>query len=237
MSIIYSFLVLILGANIGTTVTALLAALSTDSSFGLQIALVHVLFNVIGMLMLYPIPLVRRIPIRCAEILGDAVYERYSHSFHHSWVTVGWGGGGVQLERECGRVKIKGKRYCCSTAQCVPFSLLFCYFGQMSFLGVFLLILLNCWKWSWEWRTTSMKKPGIPTVVLRVVSPAHLSIVVNRTPVAKNAAPHLLQRGTFCTTLSTFCRWVIKMDAPEVWAHFMVLKISNFMRFLFITNV
>uniref|UniRef100_A0A6A7G9M0 Sodium-dependent phosphate transport protein 2A-like n=2 Tax=Hirondellea gigas TaxID=1518452 RepID=A0A6A7G9M0_9CRUS len=69
-------LTLTIGANIGTTITALLAALSTDSTFGLQIALVHLLFNIIGMLMLYPIPYLRRIPMKGAEIIGDAVASR-----------------------------------------------------------------------------------------------------------------------------------------------------------------
>ncbi len=60
-----------LGANIGTTVTALLAALAAEKSGGLTIALVHLLFNVTGILMVYPFPPLRRIPVRMAEALGN----------------------------------------------------------------------------------------------------------------------------------------------------------------------
>ena len=43
-----------LGANVGTTVTALLASLATGHPAGLTIALVHLLFNASGILLLYP---------------------------------------------------------------------------------------------------------------------------------------------------------------------------------------
>ncbi|MFT5049073.1 MAG: sodium-dependent phosphate cotransporter [Chlamydiales bacterium] len=61
---------IMLGANIGTTVTALLASLAADSSAGLTIALVHTLFNLVGVLLFYPFPVVRRIPIRMARLLA-----------------------------------------------------------------------------------------------------------------------------------------------------------------------
>lgn len=64
-----------LGANIGTTATALLAAL-TGNQAGLEIALVHLLFNVAGVLMIYPVPGIRRIPIQWARWLGDRVFEK-----------------------------------------------------------------------------------------------------------------------------------------------------------------
>ncbi|MEM7023021.1 MAG: Na/Pi symporter [Pseudomonadota bacterium] len=57
---------IMLGANIGTTVTALLASLAADSDAGLTIALVHTLFNLTGVLIFYPIPALRRIPIQLA---------------------------------------------------------------------------------------------------------------------------------------------------------------------------
>jgi len=60
-----------LGANVGTTVTALLASLATGSPAALTIALVHLLFNVTGILIFYPIPALRQIPIKCALILAD----------------------------------------------------------------------------------------------------------------------------------------------------------------------
>ncbi|MEZ4219692.1 MAG: Na/Pi symporter [Polyangiaceae bacterium] len=69
-----------LGANIGTTVTALIAssaAASDTAHLGLQIALVHLLFNALGTLMVYPLPFTRNIPLRLAEWLaGVAVRSR-----------------------------------------------------------------------------------------------------------------------------------------------------------------
>ena len=59
-----------LGANIGTTVTALLASLAQDGSEALQIALVHVLFNFIGVGLVYPFPALRAIPLRLARGLA-----------------------------------------------------------------------------------------------------------------------------------------------------------------------
>jgi len=58
-----------LGANLGTTVTALLASFATGAA-GLEIALVHVLFNVSATVLIYPIPRIRRIPISMARLLG-----------------------------------------------------------------------------------------------------------------------------------------------------------------------
>jgi solute carrier family 34 (sodium-dependent phosphate cotransporter) len=59
-----------LGANVGTTVTALLASLATGSPEGLTIALVHLLFNTCGILTFYPIPELRKIPIFAAQLLA-----------------------------------------------------------------------------------------------------------------------------------------------------------------------
>lgn len=64
-----------LGANIGTTITALLAALA-GNELGLAIALVHVLFNVGGILLIYPIPFIRRLPLRAARALGEIAANR-----------------------------------------------------------------------------------------------------------------------------------------------------------------
>ena len=54
----------ILGANIGTTITALLAALVTGSPAALTIALVHLLFNVFGLILAIPL---REVPIYFAK--------------------------------------------------------------------------------------------------------------------------------------------------------------------------
>ena len=58
-----------LGANIGTTITAFLASLATGKA-GLIIALVHVLFNMIGTIAIMVIPRARQIPIALAEGLA-----------------------------------------------------------------------------------------------------------------------------------------------------------------------
>ncbi len=66
---------IILGANIGTTITALLAAMAGTEA-GLTIALVHLLFNISGILMIYPIKPIRRIPLAMARWMGDHVYRK-----------------------------------------------------------------------------------------------------------------------------------------------------------------
>ena len=62
---------LFIGSNIGTTVTGLLAALASTGNFedSLAIALVHLLFNVTGLLIFYPVPFMR-IPIPLCKVLG-----------------------------------------------------------------------------------------------------------------------------------------------------------------------
>jgi sodium-dependent phosphate cotransporter len=63
-----------LGANVGTTVTALVAALAANgehASAGLTIALVHLLFNVSGILLIYPAKPMRNLPLTAARKLAD----------------------------------------------------------------------------------------------------------------------------------------------------------------------
>jgi len=57
-----------LGANIGTTVTAILAALATQSGVAVTVAFAHLTFNVLGIVLLYPF---KFIPIRLAEFVGE----------------------------------------------------------------------------------------------------------------------------------------------------------------------
>jgi sodium-dependent phosphate cotransporter len=62
-----------LGSNIGTTITALLAATSISgdaAQVAMTIALVHVLFNVSAVALIYGVPFLREIPIKCAEALA-----------------------------------------------------------------------------------------------------------------------------------------------------------------------
>jgi solute carrier family 34 (sodium-dependent phosphate cotransporter) len=60
----------ILGANIGTTVTALLASFAQGTGAALSIAVAHFLFNLIGVCIFFPIPVLRWLPIRLADWLG-----------------------------------------------------------------------------------------------------------------------------------------------------------------------
>ena len=66
-----------LGSNIGTTSTAMLASLAAEPDRlepSVQIALVHLFFNVIGILIFYPAPCMRW-PIPLAQRLGDTTAE------------------------------------------------------------------------------------------------------------------------------------------------------------------
>ncbi len=71
-----------LGANVGTTVTALLAAMAVsgpNAHFGVAIGLTHLLFNVLGILMVYPLPAIRSLPLSAARTLaGFAVTNKYA---------------------------------------------------------------------------------------------------------------------------------------------------------------
>lgn len=59
----------IVGANIGTTITAVIASIyKTEAAIAL--AIVHVLFNCIVALFFLPFPAMRRIPVKMAEYMG-----------------------------------------------------------------------------------------------------------------------------------------------------------------------
>ncbi|MFA9445487.1 Na/Pi symporter [Egicoccus sp. AB-alg6-2] len=70
-----------LGANVGTTITALLASLAVLRPEGLTIALVHTLFNLSALVLLYPVRKVRMLPVRMAEGLADLAVKRRSVVF------------------------------------------------------------------------------------------------------------------------------------------------------------
>ena len=65
-----------LGANVGTTVTALLASLATGNPAAVTVAIVHTLFNVSGILVFYPLQVLRELPIRLAIGLADLAADR-----------------------------------------------------------------------------------------------------------------------------------------------------------------
>jgi solute carrier family 34 (sodium-dependent phosphate cotransporter) len=65
-----------LGANLGTTLTAILAALATANPTAITVAFAHLLFNVIGILIIWPIPFIRAIPPRIAVKMGNLAFRR-----------------------------------------------------------------------------------------------------------------------------------------------------------------
>ena len=74
----------VVGANVGTTFTAIIAAFVAISVQGggeqggaaLNLAFAHLVFNLMGMVVLLPVGFLREIPIRLAEILGKAAERR-----------------------------------------------------------------------------------------------------------------------------------------------------------------
>jgi len=73
-----------LGANIGTTLTALLAAtavVSGNKLLALEIALVHFLFNFLGVLLFVSVPWLYQLPIRSAEWLGELTERNRGYAF------------------------------------------------------------------------------------------------------------------------------------------------------------
>jgi len=65
-----------LGANLGTTVTAILASFATGNSIGLTIAFAHMLFNIFGIVLFYPL---RSLPINLALLIGHFASQSNRH--------------------------------------------------------------------------------------------------------------------------------------------------------------
>jgi sodium-dependent phosphate cotransporter len=57
-----------LGANLGTTITAILAALATQNELAVIVAFSHLCFNIAGIIIFYPL---KMIPIKIAEFVGE----------------------------------------------------------------------------------------------------------------------------------------------------------------------
>ncbi len=72
---------IVLGANIGTTVTAILASFATGNIAAITVAFTHFLFNAIGVVFFYPIPLFRKIPIFLAKGLGELALKKRRYAF------------------------------------------------------------------------------------------------------------------------------------------------------------
>jgi sodium-dependent phosphate cotransporter len=73
------------GANIGTTVTAILASLgaSQNQAEATQIALVHLGFNLVATLVIFVLPFLRQVPLRAATWLAGQAVAR-------PWVVAVW---------------------------------------------------------------------------------------------------------------------------------------------------
>lgn len=72
-----------LGANIGTCITALLAATSItgpNAVFALEIALVHLLYNTLGVVVIYGIPLLRELPLKAADWLSGLAVRNKTYA-------------------------------------------------------------------------------------------------------------------------------------------------------------
>jgi len=72
-----------LGANIGTTITAILAALAVGEISAVTVAFAHLLFNVCGIALIWPLPMIRRIPLRVAG--GFAAVTA-----NHRWIAIAY---------------------------------------------------------------------------------------------------------------------------------------------------
>lgn len=73
-----------IGANIGTTGTAILASFASAASTGnvsaIVIAFVHFLFNLTGAVFIFPIKIFRRVPINLAKSLGDLAHRKRGYA-------------------------------------------------------------------------------------------------------------------------------------------------------------
>ena len=74
---------MVVGANLGTTFTVVFAAFAVvgqDAKIGLQAAFVHLLYNLFAIIVIYVIPVLRPVPLLCAE-----TFARIAAA--HKWVT------------------------------------------------------------------------------------------------------------------------------------------------------
>ena len=69
----------VVGSNLGTTFTVVFAAFAVvgqDAKIGLQAAFVHLIYNLFAIIVIYVIPLLRPVPLLCAENLARVASER-----------------------------------------------------------------------------------------------------------------------------------------------------------------
>lgn len=61
---------IVLGANMGTAIQTVIGSMDKNGTDPLQVALVHLFFNVTGILIWYPLPWLREVPMYAARRLG-----------------------------------------------------------------------------------------------------------------------------------------------------------------------
>ncbi|KZL05470.1 Na+/Pi-cotransporter [Pseudovibrio axinellae] len=68
-----------LGANVGTCLTAILAAFAVTGQreLAFEIAIVHLVYNLLGVLLIYSLPFLRYLPVQLAEYVGDLGSRRF----------------------------------------------------------------------------------------------------------------------------------------------------------------
>ena len=64
-----------LGANIGTTITALLASLVSGTIAPLSVAFAHLMFNIYGILLIWPIEKIRMTPINLSKWFAEIAIQ------------------------------------------------------------------------------------------------------------------------------------------------------------------
>jgi len=77
---------LVMGANIGTTVTAILASFATGNIAAITVAFVHFLFNMTCLFCIYPIKILKKIPIFMSTKLGELAYKKRRYALLYTLI-------------------------------------------------------------------------------------------------------------------------------------------------------
>jgi sodium-dependent phosphate cotransporter len=72
-----------IGANIGTTSTAILASFATGNVAAVTIAFAHFLFNLTGTVCIFPVKFARAIPLNLASAFGDLAAQKRRYAFFY----------------------------------------------------------------------------------------------------------------------------------------------------------
>ena len=82
---------LTLGANIGTTLTGIMGATVATSNpvEAMQVALCHLFFNLFGIALWYPVPIMRAVPLRMCRFLGHmTAHPEYGRLFPLAYLSL-----------------------------------------------------------------------------------------------------------------------------------------------------